>query len=177
MYYYRLSDPLDVRDLTDQMAVWAATGNPKQAEWAEQPAPPSDYAVWTAGATWYEQTIDEQASYKAFRANQTQDTIIQQWKSAYQEFYGLQPDGGSRYAPQQMQQLIAAMPVSTCRLIMSVSAAFVAFVDSAKPGALEDKWKSPAFEMTDDGITIEVGELKAAWNSQPEAVTDGDTIN
>ena len=117
---------------------------------------------------------NEHARNKVLRANQTQEGIIQQWKNAYEDFYGLSPNGGSRYTPEQMQQTLAAMPFSTCRDIMSDSAAFVAFVDSAKPGALEDKWKSPAFEMTDDGSVITVGELKPAWQPQPEAVTDGD---
>ena len=116
---------------------------------------------------------NEHARNKVLRANQTQEGIIHQWKGAYEDFYGLNPDGGSRYTPEQMQQILAAMPFSTCRDIMADSAAFVTFVDSAKPGALEDKWKSPAFEMTDDGNVITVGELKPAWQ-QPEAVSDGD---
>ena len=50
--YYRISDPLDVRDLSEQMVAWQAAGNPKANEWAEQPAAPSSDAVWTASATW-----------------------------------------------------------------------------------------------------------------------------
>lgn len=50
--YYRISDPLDVRDLSEQMAAWEAAGNPKAQEWALQPAAPSEDAVWTADATW-----------------------------------------------------------------------------------------------------------------------------
>jgi hypothetical protein len=48
--YYRISDPNDVRDLSDQMAAWVAAGNPKADAWAEQPAAPSDHAVWQDGA-------------------------------------------------------------------------------------------------------------------------------
>jgi hypothetical protein len=48
--YYRISDPSDVRDLGEQMAAWAAAGNPKANDWAVQPAAPSADAVWTAGA-------------------------------------------------------------------------------------------------------------------------------
>ena len=48
--YYRITDPLDVRDLADQMAVWVETGNPKANDWAVQPAAPSADAVWTDGA-------------------------------------------------------------------------------------------------------------------------------
>jgi hypothetical protein len=50
--YYRLTDPLDVRDLADQMAVWELAANPKAADWAAQPPAPSAGAVWTASATW-----------------------------------------------------------------------------------------------------------------------------
>lgn len=117
---------------------------------------------------------NEHARNKVLRANQTQDGIVQQWKGAYEDFYGLAPDSGSRYTSEQMQQILADMPFATCRAIMSASAKFVAFVDSVDPGALEDKWKSPAFEMTDDGNVITVGELKPAWQPQLEAVSDGD---
>jgi hypothetical protein len=47
--YYRISDPNDVRDLSEQMAAWVAAGNPKADAWAEQPAAPSVNAVWTNG--------------------------------------------------------------------------------------------------------------------------------
>lgn len=119
----------------------------------------------------------EHARNRILKANQTQEGMIQLWKNAYLDFYWLNPNGGSQYTTAQMQAVINDMPASTCRDIMADSAKFVEFVDSAKPGALEEKWKSPAFEMTDDGITITVGELKPAWQPQPEAVTDGDTIN
>ena len=48
--YYRISDPSDVRDLGEQMAVWTAAGNPKGNDWAVQPAAPSADTVWTDGA-------------------------------------------------------------------------------------------------------------------------------
>ena len=50
--YYRLTDPLDVRDLADQMAAWEAAGNPKANDWAAQPPAPSADAIWTASAVW-----------------------------------------------------------------------------------------------------------------------------
>lgn len=50
--HYRITDPLDVRDLADQIAAWTAAGNPKANDWAEQPAAPSADAVWTADAEW-----------------------------------------------------------------------------------------------------------------------------
>ena len=48
--YYRISDPADVRDLSEQMAAWTAAGNPKANDWAVQPAAPSADAVWQDGA-------------------------------------------------------------------------------------------------------------------------------
>ena len=48
----------------------------------------------------------EHARNKILRANQTQEGIIQQWKSAYEDFYGLLPNGGSQYTSQQMQQVL-----------------------------------------------------------------------
>lgn len=48
-FYYRLSDPSDVRDLGDQIAAWRAAGNPKASAWAEQPPQPSADAVWLNG--------------------------------------------------------------------------------------------------------------------------------
>ena len=48
--YYRISDPSDVRDLSEQMAAWVAAGNPKASDWMLQPARPSENAVWQDGA-------------------------------------------------------------------------------------------------------------------------------
>ena len=48
--YYRITDPSDVRDLSDQMTLWVAAGNPKASDWTLQPASPSENAVWTDGA-------------------------------------------------------------------------------------------------------------------------------
>lgn len=47
--YYRINDPSDVRDLSEQMPAWVAAGNPKANEWAVQPASPSQDAVWQNG--------------------------------------------------------------------------------------------------------------------------------
>jgi hypothetical protein len=48
--YYRISDPSDVRDLSEQMAAWVAAGNPKANDWTAQPAAPSPDAQWQDGA-------------------------------------------------------------------------------------------------------------------------------
>jgi hypothetical protein len=48
--YYRITDPSDVRDLSEQIAAWELAENPKRNDWAVQPAAPSADAVWTDGA-------------------------------------------------------------------------------------------------------------------------------
>lgn len=118
----------------------------------------------------------EHARNKILRANQFQQLVLQQWVATYEDFYGLQPSGGSRYTTAEMQAVIDAMPAATARDIIADSGAFVAFVNAAAPGAIGDKYQSPAFEMSDDGATITVGDLKPAWQPQPEAVTDGNAI-
>ena len=48
--YYRISDPSDVRDLSEQMAAWELADNPKRNDWALVPAKPSQDAQWQDGA-------------------------------------------------------------------------------------------------------------------------------
>jgi hypothetical protein len=48
--YYRISDPSDVRDLSEQMASWEIADNPKRFDWALRPEAPSVNAVWQDGA-------------------------------------------------------------------------------------------------------------------------------
>jgi hypothetical protein len=71
--YYRISDPSDVRDLSEQMAAWVASGNPKANDWAVQPAAPSADAVWADGA-W---SVPPVATFTA-------EEIVSQYFSAYQ---------------------------------------------------------------------------------------------
>ena len=47
--YYRLDDPADVRDLSEQIAAWEAAGNPKAAAWTAQPPRPTPDAQWHGG--------------------------------------------------------------------------------------------------------------------------------
>ena len=110
----------------------------------------------------------EHARNKILRANQFQKLVLEQWIATYLDFYGLLESGGSRYATQEMQAIIDAMPASTARDIMADSAAFVAFVNKAAPGEIADKYQSPAFAMSDDGQTITVGDLRPEWQPTPE---------
>jgi hypothetical protein len=110
----------------------------------------------------------EHARNKILRANQFQQLVLSQWIATYLDFYGLSQSGGSRYTTAQMQAIIDAMPAATARDIMGDSAAFVAFVNQAAPGAIANKYQSPAFAMTDDGQQITVGDLRPEWQPQPE---------
>jgi hypothetical protein len=111
----------------------------------------------------------EHARNKIIRANQFQQSVLSQWIATYLDFYGLAESGGSRYTTPQMQAIINAMPAATARDIMSDSAAFVQFVNEAAPGAIAQKYQSPAFAMSDDGQQITVGDLRPEWQPQPEA--------
>jgi len=110
----------------------------------------------------------EHARNKILRANQFQQLVLAQWTATYLDFYGLAESGGSRYTTPQMQAIIDAMPAATARDIMMDSAAFVSFVNTAAPGAIADKYQSPAFVMSDDGTTITVGDLRPEWQPTPE---------
>lgn len=71
--YYRISDPSDVRDLSEQMAAWELADNPKRFDWAVQSAAPSADAVWQDGA-WIVPPV----------ATFTAEQIVSQHFSAYQ---------------------------------------------------------------------------------------------
>jgi hypothetical protein len=59
--YYRIADPSDLRDISDQMNQWIASGNPKADDWQLAPTKPSESAYWNNG-TW---EIPEQTKYTA----------------------------------------------------------------------------------------------------------------
>jgi hypothetical protein len=115
----------------------------------------------------------EHARNKILQANQFQQLVLQQWIATYEEFYGLLPEGGSRYTTAEMQSVIDAMPAVTARDIVADSAAFVAFVNHAAPGAIGDKYQLPAFDLADNGTSITVGDLKPAWQG---ATADGNAV-
>lgn len=71
--YYRISDPSDVRDLSEQMVAWELANNPKRHDWALVPAKPSNDAQWQDGA-WI---VPPAATFTA-------EQIVSQYFSAYQ---------------------------------------------------------------------------------------------
>ena len=107
----------------------------------------------------------EHARNKVLRANQTQVSIVKMWQDSYEDFYGIDPTG-SRYTPQQMQEIIDAISHPIFFQIANNSRAFVLFVDQIDPNFLEDKYKTPAFELNYVDDTVFVGELKPEWLPQ-----------
>ena len=111
---------------------------------------------------------NEWARNKITRANQLQQLILDQFKAAYQDFWGVSdPPNGSIHTVQEMQDIINAMPQATALDIMQDSRQFSAFIESAYPGALPAKYQDSAFEVTITNNTIIVGALKAVWQAPP----------
>jgi hypothetical protein len=111
----------------------------------------------------------EWARNKILRANQLQELILSQFRSAYEDFWGVSdPPNGSVHTVQQMQDIINAMPQATALDILQDSREFSAFIESAYPGALPAKYRDSAFAVTITNNTIIVGELKAEWQAPAE---------
>lgn len=109
------------------------------------------------------------ATNKIIRANQFQELVIAQFKSAYEDFWGVDPvQGGSRYTTQQMQQILDAMPMQAAIDILTDAAEFKTYVNAAYPGQLEARYHESAWNYTigQNGITLTT--LKAEWDVQPD---------
>lgn len=111
----------------------------------------------------------EHATDKILRANQFQELVIQQFKSAYEDFWGVDPiNGGSRYTTQQMQAILDAMPMQNAVDILTDAAEFNTYVNAAYPGQLEARYHESAWNyiIGQNGITLTT--LKAEWDVQPD---------
>jgi hypothetical protein len=114
----------------------------------------------------------EWARNKILRANQLQELILQQFMSAYQDFWGVSdPPNGSVHTVQQMQDIINAMPQATALDIMQDSRGFSAYIESAYPSVLPAKYRDSAFDVTITNNTIIVGNLKPAWQAPATEAT------
>ena len=105
----------------------------------------------------------EHARNKILRANQFQEMVIQQYRSAYDDFWGVSEAGGSRYSVAQMQAVLDAMPQATAQDILQDSASFNSYIQSAYPDALPEKYRNTAFEYTLGPNGITVTGLRDAW--------------
>jgi hypothetical protein len=123
----------------------------------------------------------EHATNKVLRSNQLEETILQQFKSAYEDFWGVSgsdqtktvkgdPEAtpptedtqvttfvgaGSRYSVEEMQAILDALG-ATAIAIMAAAGGLVQFIDAAYPGVLADRYKAAGFdcEMTAGGLKL-----------------------
>lgn len=122
-----------------------------------------------------EETFDarEHARNKVLRANQLQQTILEGYKGAFEDFWGVQwPPKGSKHTTAEMQQIVNAIPQSVALDMLQDSQALREFINAAYPGALPTQYQSTAFVVTiHNGNTIVIGELKDIWKAPPAEVT------
>lgn len=122
-----------------------------------------------------EQTFDarEHARNKVLRANQLQETILDQYRATFEDFWGVQwPPKGSRHTTAEMQQIVNAIPQSVALDMLQDSQALREFINAAYPGALPTQYQSTAFVVTiHNGNTIVIGELKDIWKAPPAEAT------
>lgn len=111
----------------------------------------------------------DHARNKVLRANQFQDLVIQQYKNSFEDFWGLSPEGGTKYSVEEMQAVLDAMPQATAIDVLNDSAGFVAYLMQAYPGVLEEKYQSSAWDYTFDANGITVTGLKPIWEKQDES--------
>lgn len=116
------------------------------------------------------QTFDalDHARNKVLRANQFQELVIQQYKNSFEDFWGLSPEGGTKYSVEEMQAVLDAMPQATAIDILQDSAGFVAYVMQAYPDKLEEKYQASAWDYTIDANGITVTALKPVWEKQEQ---------
>jgi hypothetical protein len=114
------------------------------------------------------------ATDKVLRSNQLEKTILDQFKAAYEDFWGVSgtesiidkitvfKSAGSRYSVEEMQSIINVLG-ATAISIMTAAGGLVQFIEIAYPGVLEDRYKSTAFEYAvgEGGITLT--KLSDAW--------------
>jgi hypothetical protein len=116
------------------------------------------------------QTFDatEHAKNKVLRANQLEELIVQQFKSAYEDFWGVTENSGSRYSIEQMQQVLEAMPMSTAVDILTDAASLVTYIDQSYPEALPERYKNAAFQYSISEAGLVLNQLSPMWEPEIE---------
>ena len=104
----------------------------------------------------------EHAANKVLRSNQLEESILQQFKSAYEDFWGVTAGAGSRHSVEEMQAILDVLG-ATAIAIMTAAGGLVQFIDAAYPDALESKYKSAAFNYTIGVSGVTLTELNSAW--------------
>ena len=110
----------------------------------------------------------DHARNKVIRANQFQELVVQQYKGLYEDVWGLNSDGGSRYTVEEMQSILDTMPQSTAIDMLTDAAAFVQYIAAAYPGKLDAKYVDAAFDYTIGATGIVVSGLKDVWKKKEE---------
>jgi hypothetical protein len=104
----------------------------------------------------------EHAANKVLRSNQLEETILQQFKSAYEDFWGVSDNAGSRHSVEEMQAILNVLG-ATAIAIMTAAGGLVQFIDLAYPDALESKYRAAAFDYTVGQSGITLTKLADAW--------------
>lgn len=109
----------------------------------------------------------EHARNKVLRANQFQELVVQQYKNTYEDFWGLFPDGDSRYTVDEMQSILDVLGATAIDMLTDAGA-FVQYLATAYPGAVDEKYFDAAFDYTvgESGITVTA--LKDVWKKPEE---------
>lgn len=110
----------------------------------------------------------EHAKNAVLRANQFAELVVQQFIMTYEDFWGLYPDGGSRYTAEQMQAKLEAMPMATAVDILNDAAAFKTFIAQAYPDTLPAKYQESAWNFTVDSQGLHITSLRPAWEPASE---------
>ena len=105
----------------------------------------------------------EHARNKVIRANQLEEVIVQQFKAAYEDFWGVTENQGSRYSLEEMQDILEAMPMATAVEILSNAASLVTYIETSVPGSLAERYQSAAFEYTADESGLTLTQLSDNW--------------
>ena len=120
----------------------------------------------------------EHATNKVLRSNQLEETILQQFKSAYEDFWGVSgsddvkgidegqspafASNGSRYSVAEMQSILDILGTTAIQ-IMTAAGGLVQFIEAAYPGVLAERYKGAAFEYEEGPSGIKLTKLADVW--------------
>lgn len=112
----------------------------------------------------------EHARNKAIGSNQFTDGVWTQFKSTFEEFWGVSGSEennifigkGSRYSLAEMQSIIDALGAGLME-IMTQAAAFTQFLNAAYPGVLPARYQQAGFDYTIEPTGVVLTGVNAAW--------------
>jgi hypothetical protein len=109
---------------------------------------------------------EEFAKNKCLTINSCIDSIYRNWVNSYEEFYGINPNGGSRHSSEEFERILRFIPVASLVKILRNSSSFIELIDTIAPGELPNKYRSPAFEVSFSSSGVVVGPLKPGWQEK-----------